>query len=510
MMKSPFSIRKSYDFPNNNIASAQGSSHGIHITVGTLQGFAASSLSLPTGIVTAAFLSRILGPANYGALTVAASIVGWVELAITMGFNRAAVKFVAETEDWNSVSTRFLQVQLMVSLLAAFILIIVAPIMASWLHSAELSYYLRLFSLGIPFFALFSVHQSVLVGRGYFGSRACLIAAYWLCRMVLIILFVGIWQSVASAIMAFITTYALMLMSSRFFVNPALVGTSSLSFNNLWDFALPLFCYAVGISLFNRLDLFFTKGLSGIPEAAGFYGAAQNLTIVPALFMASLSPLLLSKLTQLCAQDKKASAKAMIQKALRLTFSLLPFAGMAAGAATEVVVMIYGLSFSPAGRILEILIFGSIGASLIVVSSSALVSADRTELTFYLIIPVVVLAIGGHFAFIPRFGAIGAACVTTVLSWFGACCYLFAVHRVWRVRLPVSTMLRSITVCILAYIFASSWHTSGFLIFLKIPIISMFIIFAVILLREFSSDEMAFVRQLFDWRPRLNQHFFKK
>ena len=68
-------MRKSSDLPRNNIASAHAQSHGIHITVGTLQGFAASSLSLPTGILTAAFLSRILGPANYGALTVAASIV---------------------------------------------------------------------------------------------------------------------------------------------------------------------------------------------------------------------------------------------------------------------------------------------------------------------------------------------------------------------------------------------------------------------------------------------------
>ena len=499
-------MRKSYDLPQNNIASAQGPSHGIHITVGTLQGFAASSLSLPTGILTAAFLSRILGPANYGALSVAASIVVWVELAITMGFNRAAVKFVAEVEDWRSVSTRFLQVQLLIGIFAALILVLIAPILASWLHSAELSYYLRLFSLGIPFCALFSIHQSILVGRGYFGSRAFLIAAYWLSRMILIFLFVGIWPSVASAVVALITTDAVMLMGSRLFVNPALMGQSGLSFSNLWDFALPLFFYAVGISMFNRMDLFFVKGLSGVPEAAGFYGAAQNLTIVLSLFMASLSPLLLSKLTQLCSQDKKASARAMIQKALRLTFSLLPFAGMAAGAATEVVLMIYGQSFLPAGRILAILIFASLGVSMIVVSSSALVAADRPELTFYLIIPIVVLGIGAHFVLVPRFGAIGAAGVTTVLSWFGACFCLLAVYRVWGVRLPVSTILRSIAICVLAGILASHWHTPGLLLLLKLPVISTIIIFSIILLGEFSSDEMAFVRSIFDWRPRLNQY----
>ena len=499
-------MRKSYDLPQNTIASVQGPSHGIHITVGTLQGFAASSLSLPTGILTAAFLSRILGPANYGALTVAASIVVWVELAITMGFNRAAVKFVAEAEDWRSVSTRFLQVQLLASIFAAIILVLIAPILASWLHSAELSNYLRLFSLGIPFSALFSIHQSILVGRGHFGSRAVLISAYWLSRMILIFLFVGIWPSVAGAVAALITTDALMLMSSRFFVNPALVGNSSLSFNNLWDFAWPLFFYAVGISLFNRVDLFFVKGLSGIPEAAGFYGAAQNLTIVPSLFMASLSPLLLSKLAQLCSQDKTESARAMIQKALRLTFCLLPFASMAAGAATEVVVMIYGQSFWPAGRILAILIFASIGVSMIVVSSSALIAADRPELTFYLIIPIIVVAFGAYFMFVPRFGTIGAAGVTTALSWFGACCCMFALYRLWGVRLPVSTILRDIIISLFAYIFASNWHTVGLLLLLKLPIISIIIILAIVLLGEFSSDEIAFVRSIFDWRPRMNEY----
>jgi len=488
----------------NNIVYAQGPSNGVHIAVGTLQGFAASSLSLPTGILTAAFLSRLLGPVNYGALTVAASIVVWIEGAITMGFSRAAVKFVAEAEDWRSVSTRFFQVQLVVSLLAAFILAFVAPTLASWFNAAELSTYLRLFSLGIPFTALFNIHQSILVGRGFFGSRAFLIAAYWLSRMALIFLFVGLLPSVTSAIMALIVSHVFVFIVARFFINPALFGNSDLSFNNLWDFALPLFFFAVGLSLFNRLDLFFVRGLAGTPQAAGFYGAAQNLTIVPSLFMASLSPLLLSKLTQLCSQGQKESAKAMIQKAIRLTFSLLPFAGMAAGAANEVVKVIYGQSFLPAGQILAILMFAAIGVSMIVVSSVAIIAADRPELTFYLILPIVISAFGAHFILVPRFGSIGAAGVTTGLSWLGACGCMLAVYKFWRVGLPVSTFVRSITICIFAYFLAYWWKTPGLLLLVKLPVISMVIIIMITLLGEFRKDEVAFVRSIFDWRSRMN------
>jgi len=499
-------MRKSCDLPQKDIISTQGPSHGIHITVGTLQGFAASSLSLPTGILTAAFLSRMLGPANYGALTVAASIVVWIEGAITIGFSRAAVKFVAEAEDWRSVSTRFLQVQLVVSLLAAILLVAVAPILSSWFNSVELSTYLRLFSLGIPFSTLFSIHQSILVGRGFYGSRAFLIATFWLSRMVLILLIVGLWPQVASAIIAIIISYFLVLVGSRFFINPTLIGNSDLSLNNLWDFALPLFLYAIGISLFNRLDLLFVKGLSGAPQAAGFYGAAQNLTIVPALFMASLSPLLLSKLTLLCAQDQKKSAKEMIYIAIRLTFSLLPFAGMTAGAAQEVVVVIYGQSFLPAGQILAILIFAALGISMIVVSSTALIAANRPELTFYLILPIVLLAFAAHLVFVPRFGSIGAAGVTTVLSWLGTCGCLLALYRIWRVRLPVLSFVRNIAICALAYILAFKWHTPGLLVILKLTSISIIIVITIILLGEFSTKELAFVRSIFYRRQKIKNN----
>ena len=490
-------MRKSYDLQKNKMVAAEDPNHGIHITVGTLQGFAASSLSLPTGILTAAFLSRLLGPANYGTLTVAASIVVWIEAAITMGFSRAAVKFVAEAEDWRSVSSRFLQAQLFISIGAAIILSAVAPILASWLNATELTTYLRLFSLGIPFTAMFNIHQSILIGRGLFGNRALLIAVYWLSRMALIFLFAGLWPSVTSAIMALIVSHFLVLIGARYFVNPALFGNSELSFNHLWDFALPLFFYAVGLSLFNRLDLFYVKGLSGTPQTAGFYGAAQNLTIVPALFMSSLSPLLLSKLTLLCLLGRKESARAMIHKAIRLTFNLLPFAGMAAGVSAEVVLMIYGPSFKPAGQILAILIFAAIGVSMIVVSSSALIAANRHEWTFYLMLPIVVTAFGAHFMLVPRFGSIGAASVTTGLSWLGACGFMMAVYRVWEVRLPVLTFVRSITICVFAYLLASEWQTPGLLLLLKLPIISMTIIMTATLFGEFSKNEIAFVRSIF-------------
>jgi O-antigen/teichoic acid export membrane protein len=107
---------KSVDLPQTRIVSASVGDHANHLAVGTVKGFVASAISLPTGLLTAAFLTRQLGPVNYGLLTIAATIVVWIEIVITMGFSRIAVKFVAEAKDWQSVSTRCLQAQLLVSI----------------------------------------------------------------------------------------------------------------------------------------------------------------------------------------------------------------------------------------------------------------------------------------------------------------------------------------------------------------------------------------------------------
>jgi len=215
--------------------------HARQAAVGTLQDFLASALSLPTGIVTAAFLTRRLGPENYGLFTVAVVIVVWVELVISIGFSRAAVKFIVESSEWEPVASSFVQAQLLVGLAAAALLMAAAPYLGLWLKSAELSVYLRIFALDIPLFALASMHRSILIGRGLFGQRAILTALFWLSRMILIVVFVSYRPSVPAAIVGLIATSTLMLIAARGFVRPAIFKKFTFSPRNMWAYAWPRF-----------------------------------------------------------------------------------------------------------------------------------------------------------------------------------------------------------------------------------------------------------------------------
>lgn len=475
-------------------------SHARHTAVGTIQGLIASALCLPTGILTAAFLTRKLGPHNYGLLTVAATIVVWLELITSMGFNRGAVKFVAEAENWRSISTRFLHAQLLISLAAALLLFFVAPLLALWLDAPELSTYLRLFSLDIPLHALGNIHSSFLIGRGHFGRRAILKAVYWLIRLVLIFLFVGLHPSIDSAIFATIGASCVVLIWARVYIHPPLFGKSEFPLQKVWDYAWPLFFFTVGISLFNRVDLLFVKAMSGLRGAAGFYGAAQNMTIAPGLLANSLSPLLLAKLSLLSAQGEEDAARSMTKQAIRLVFCLLPFAAMGAGAAHEVVVAIYGQPFLSSGPLLAVLIFGAVGNTMITITASVLIAGGRPKLPFLLTGWIVVLASGAHYFMIPHFGPIAAASITTGLSWIGAGITTIAVCRIRQFYPPISTLVTSILISGLAYAIAALWPAPGVLLFLKLPAISLLIVILFLLSGELSSGEIAFVRSMFGWR----------
>ena len=184
---------------------------------------------------------------------------------------------------------------------------------------------------------------------------------------------------------------------------------------------------------------------------------------------------------------------------MRLVLRLLPFAGMAAGAAPEVTVAIYSDPFLPAGPLLALLIFGALGITMIKITCSTLVAAGRPKLPFVLIGPFVAIAPGMHFLLVSHFGAIGAAAGTTGLAWLGAGATMWAVYRIWHVLLPAVTLFRSVVICGLAYTFAALWQSPGVLLLLKLPAVGLIILLAFLFLGEFSATEIAFVRSMVRW-----------
>jgi len=461
---------------------------------GTFRVLLAESLLLPTGLLTAAYLTRTLGPGLYGLLTLVSVLIGWLEWGITSVFSRTTIKLAGEQEDWRPIGTLALRLHLLASLGCTLLIWLLAGPIAEQLHEPKLEFFLRLLSLDIPLFCLAATHRDLLIAKGAFRERAVASAWRWLSKLVIVVGLVELGLSIEGALIGAIVSSLIELVVCRYYVRPSLFQHIELPIRKALDYALPLFLFAVAMQLYDRLDLILLKVLGGTNEMAGYFGAAQNLSIVPGLFALSFSPLLLSTLSRLGHEGGREEAQDVLRNALRLTTCLLPFAALAAGCAPEAVTLLFGATFAPVAPIFSILIFGAGGLVMISVATASLTATGRPGLTFLLTGPMVPLAVIAHLIVIPKFGPIGAAWVTTAGTLLGALVTLVAVARIWDVLPPLYSSLRSLLISALIYLAAVLVPATGAVILLELLVLAAMIPLAYWALGELSSSELQLLR----------------
>ncbi|MFB2980556.1 lipopolysaccharide biosynthesis protein [Microseira sp. BLCC-F43] len=457
---------------------------------GTIKIFLAEALLLPTGIITAAFLTRKFGPEGYGLFTLSATIIAWIGWSLTSIFTRATIKFVGETEDWRPVGTTVLRLHLWVGGGAMLLIWLLADGVAMVLREEAIALYLRLFALDIPLFCLAYAHRSILVGVGKFSQRAIATALRWIARLLLILLLVEMGLSISGAILGSVGASLVELAICRFYIRPSPFAASNFPARKLWDYGVPLFLFALSMRLYEKLDLFALKILGGTAADAGFYGAAQNLSLIPGIFSLAFAPLLLSTLTRTLYAGDRDSAKKISRDAMGAVLLMLPFAGMTAGAAPEIVTLIFGKAFLPAAPLLAVLIFGALGLAMISITTAILTAAGKPDWTFILTAPLLPLAIIGYWFLIPLLGAMGASIAFAAFAILGALVTVLAVYRLLQVFPPITTLCRTILVSGLAYVLAANFTVDAGWVVVKLLALALAILLALLLSGEFSKSEI--------------------
>jgi O-antigen/teichoic acid export membrane protein len=466
---------------------------GRRVARGTLVLLGVQVFALAAGFLIATFLTRRLGPGDYGTYSVVFNVVTWVEVAINALFRQATIKLLAETDDWEGAVASLIRIQTAVGIGAAALLAACAPLIARALNAPDLTGYLRLYSLDVPITALSGVTTAALVGRGAFGRAALVTGLSWAGRLALVLLLVGSGLSVNGALIAAMGSTLVGLAASWYFVRPRLFRTSMFPQRLLWSYSLPLFFRSLSLQLFQRIDLLTVQSLAGATEA-GYYGAAQNLTIVPGgFFAASFSQVLLASLPPLLARGRVESARVLMDRSIRLVLCLVPFAGLVAGAASEIVVLLFGPSFVSSGDAAAPLAFGAVAIAMISVTCAILTGAGQPALTLALTGPLVPLSLVGLLIFVPRTGITGAAVVMTVLAWLSAGAAMLTVHRVCGARLAGATVLRVVLTTAIVYGIASVWPASGVWLIAKLLVLSAVVLLCLLALGELTRADVAFL-----------------
>jgi O-antigen/teichoic acid export membrane protein len=451
----------------------------------------AEALALPTGLVTAGVLTRTLGPHDYGLLTLAATLVAWVQWSITSMLARPTIRFVSQADDPPGVARTVVRLHAVAGLCGLALTVVCAGPAARWLGEPALSGYVMLFGLDVVAFVLAQAHRNVLIGLGRFAARAWASAGRWLARLVLIVALVYAGFGVAGAIWGSIGASLVELAIARWSARPLRRPAVRIQLRHWIHYAAPLGAAAVMLRLFEKLDLVLLKGLGATAAEAGIYGAAQNLSTVPGMFALSFSPLLLSSIGLARAAGDHQGATRTARVALRVTIGMAPFLALATVSAPELVRFVFGAGFEAAGPILAILLGSAMALLVISVATAVMTAFDRPLWAPALTLPLVPVALAGHLSMIPRFGAAGAAAVTTLTASAAAIGALILLHWRWAVLPMPLTWLRAALTSVLVVLAAGALPVEGAAILAKLVALSTLIVAAYIVLGELSRAELA-------------------
>ncbi|HTM41309.1 MAG TPA: oligosaccharide flippase family protein, partial [Terriglobales bacterium] len=146
--------------PSDAVATSSSRGPGVRrqMVDGSLRILIAEGLILPTGLITAAFLTRHLGPSKYGLFTLASVVVLWIEFFVTSAFSRAAIKLIGDAEDWRPWGGTLVRFYFLAGVLAAVLLWLGSGELGRLLGEPAMAGYLRLFALDIPIFSLATAH----------------------------------------------------------------------------------------------------------------------------------------------------------------------------------------------------------------------------------------------------------------------------------------------------------------------------------------------------------------
>ena len=468
---------------------------GLAMARGSTWIFLAEVLIIPTGFVTAVYLTRALGPADYGVFALLSRLVIWLEWLGAACFAQATIKLAGEMAAWTPLGRTALRLHLAVGAGLAMLLWAAAPALAAALALPSLTGHLRLYALDLPLFLAAQAHINILVGRGGFGARAMASAARLIVRLAAILLFVHLGWSVRGAVAAMICASAAELAVVRRHIQLPLGPGPSHSMRALAHLSVPLLLASLVVRVL-RLDIVLLKALGTPAAAVGHYGAALNLTILMALLSGAMTPPLLATLSGLIASGRPTDARAVTDGALRFTLRLIPFVALACAQAGPIVRLVFGAAYLPAAPLLALLLVAAYAQHLIQTAVAVMAAHNRSTAAAVLTVPLLPVAIAAHLFLIPRFGPMGAAATTTAMMAAGAVLCLAGARRCCSWPLLGRTLVRSLPVAAGVAFLSLSLPTAGAALVAELAGLSALCLLGLWWLGELSAADLAAVRRL--------------
>ena len=400
---------------------------------------------LGVGVALLAYLTRALGPTHYAQYATVMAILVWIDWSASALLNRAATKLVASADDPTGAGVALIRLAVVIGLLAMLLLYLLAAPLGRAMGDPAMGGWLRLMAIEIPLFVTAKCYQSVHSGLEYFTQRAMVSGAYWLTRLALVLILVGLGGGVTGALVGVILSSGVELILS-WVVCPLPVwrrgGSTQLDREWVWRELLPLFGSVMAIRVTEGSDLVLLQVLAPQSVAVGNFAVASQVSVIPGLAGAALLPAILSLVVRYRSQGQSDQIAQLGVRVVRAVLWLIPPTLAVAFAGSIWAVAMFGPDYAEAGPLIGIMLVAGLCRMALVLATGLIAGAGRSSTACLITWIGVPAAYFGYAFLIPSWDATGAALATTLglaISLMIAWPVLSNRHGI---RLPISALLR--------------------------------------------------------------------
>ena len=372
-------------------------------------------------LITAPYISRVMGAERIGIYSYSYSVASYFGLFILLGLNNYGNRTIAGVKDNRSKLSRtfcsiyamqLMMAALLITLYIGYVIFMAKDKVMAWIqmiYLVSVIFDINWFFFGMEMFKM-------TVTRNTIVKIINLICIFALVKTANDIYIYGL------IMVAGMLVSQLMLWP---FV-PRYVSFVRVSFDEVREHIIPnltLFVPVVAISLYKIMDKVMLGAMSSMTEV-GFYESSDKLTSIPAMAITSLGTVMLPRMSNLIANGRQREARMYIQKSLIV--SALLSSSMAFGlsaVASNFVPFFYGRGFEECISIISILVLSSIFISWAnVIRTQYLIPNKKDRIYIVSVFLGAFVNVVVNLFLIPQFQAMGAA-IGTFLAEASVCIY---------------------------------------------------------------------------------------
>ena len=384
------------------------------------------SLLMP--LITAPYISRVLGAENIGIFSYTYSIVSYFMLFALLGINNYGSREIAKMSrlgDRKKLSELFSEIYSLQFILGctAIIVYLVGTLLLSGQD--------KIVMLVQGIYILSAVFD---INWFYFGlEKFKLTVTRNMVIRVLSLILIFTFVRNSDDLIKYVAVMSISALISQLYLWIYLKKYASLIRPKLKDIfkhfkeCLLLFIPVVAYSIYRIMDKTMLGGISGV-ETLGYYQNAENIINIPVVMIAALGTVMLPSMSK-TALGREFNDKLFSSFELVFLFVMPVFFSLL-NTGTDIAVVLYGEDFAPSGDIIKMLAVTAVFAGIANVIRTNYLIPRRKDRTY--VISTIIGAIVNfilNLLLIPKFNAYGA-CIGTIAAEFSVMAYqIFATRN---------------------------------------------------------------------------------